>query len=151
MADDPKKLSREDILRKVLEVNPTMRVGNKSTAEVSEHLLQTVRDRRRARKFSDEKFAGVFRSMLTELEQNLDPELAKVSAQRREVSERRAKMREKYINRLVDFLVGAQPGPLNEIAREVLKEHSGLLNELGTPLSSLDRLVRDRSAEFGNE
>ena len=148
MADDPKKLTREEILSKVLEVNPNMRVGNKSTAEVSEHLLQTVRDRRRARKFSDDKFAGVFRSMLTELEQNLDPELAKVATKRRDVSERRAKLRERYLSRLADFLVGAQPGALNEIAREVFKEHGGLLNEIGTPLSSLDRLVRDRSAEF---
>ncbi len=151
MANNPKKMDRAEILAKVLEINPGMRMGEKSTQEMSEYLMQSVRESKQAPKFSDDRFVAVFRGMLGELEAEFDREVLDVKNKRKALEDEEKQLQITARDRIVDFLANAQPGPLSDLAKAVLRPHSKVLSRLGVPMAALSRMIREKSAEFGGK
>ncbi len=146
MGQDPSTMDRVEILRKVLEINPHLKVGDDTAEMMTEHLIASIRESRRPPRFSDEKFMKVFRGMLGELESDLDRDLLKLDREQRTLSTRVKGLQEGLRERLIQFLVAASPGPLSDEAKLVLRKYGDVLAAIGAPIRTLDHAVRERSA-----
>lgn len=146
MGQDPSTMDRVGILKKVLEINPHLQVGDDTAEMMTEHLIATIRESRRPPRFSDEKFMKVFRGMLGELETDLDRELLKLDREQRAIGTRIKALQDGLRERVIQFLVAASPGPLTEESKQVLRRYSDVLAAIGAPIRTLDAAVRERSA-----
>lgn len=148
MAKTPSKMSRAEILAKVLEVNPDLRMGDMSAEEMSEHLMQTVRESRQAPKFSAERFVSVFTAMLSDVEERFGKGVQPIHDALHAVDVAEQALKEKALEQLLLFLAHAQPGALSEQAREILKKNMSAFGRLNLPLAQLSVMIREKSAEI---
>ena len=148
MAEHPKDMDRLQILEKVLSINPHLRQGDVSTQEMSDQLVASVKATKRSRTFSDDKFVAVLRGMLTDLEASLNEQFRPFVTRQTSIDNKVQQQHDTMCTRLVEFFAGANPGPLSESAKALLREQNALLESLGLSINTLDRLVRTRSVDF---
>ena len=142
----PHRMSRSEIVSKVLEINPSLRVGNKSPHEMADYLLATIRQSCQAPAFSPEKFVAAFHGMLAELENAFDRDVQRLHQRLRPLHEQRQRAYARLRECLIEFLTATHPGGLSDGAKTVLHEHDWFLETIGAPVSVLHRLVRERSS-----
>ena len=154
----------QDVLDKVLQINPGLRQGAQSNAQVREVLLQTltapapsaaqvsaavvVAERipaPSAARRPSAKFQQVFEQIVDELHLQLAAEQAAIKAERRALDERERRTQDEYIDRLVTFLAEMFPGALAEEARVVVQTHP-VFKKLGLDAAEVERRVRARGS-----
>jgi len=143
---DPRHMDRLEILKKVLEVNPSLRVGEQTPEQMTDDLLASIRASKQAPKFSDERFFAAFRGMLGEIEGLVDRDLTALARRREPLVAARKQALERVRERLVEFLAAAHPGAVPDAAKDVLRAYEKLLAAIGATISDLNRCVRERSS-----
>ncbi|MBN1960518.1 MAG: hypothetical protein JW841_06200 [Deltaproteobacteria bacterium] len=142
MSNDPHNMSHSAIIRKVLEVNPAMQIGDKTPQEMSEYLKATIKAAKLSPKYTDKKFIAIFNGMLAELEENLKNDLQMLNARRAKIKEKHVQLTQEFRQAVIQYLVATNSDYLPQATRGVLQQHQDLLMQLNLSVAMLSRAVR---------
>ena len=139
-----------DVLRAVLKMNPDMRGGDKSTEEVGQLLMNDlpVKGPAGPGAINEGKFKNVFSDMLTEFNKELDAEVKALELKRKELDQQESKVRDTFVERIIEFLAEVQPGPLSNAGREIYQKHLDFFKRLRVDAAEISRRAREKSETY---
>ncbi len=116
------------------------------TAPVQDALAQSALQRLKATSGGD-ALAKALAGLLEESQAELDCELADLDKALADIDKEENTMLAQYRREVVTFLIEAQPGPLSELARQVLREHLSLLDKLRCTATALSSQILQALAQ----
>lgn len=111
--------------------------------QVDDPMVQTALDAFKGSARDSKAFEAVFESFLAAWGQGFEASLAGLQARRQEILAQEKELAATFHGEMVDFLAQAQPGPLSEEARKVLRSKTELLKKLDITVTALNQKVLD--------
>ena len=108
-----------------------------------EPMVQDAVERFRAGDTTRKAFREALSAFVQQCEQDLQAELSILEDEVREFSEQSDELLQEFRGEIVAFLVHAQPGPLSDLSRMVLRDKVALLEKLGWKVTDLNDAVVD--------
>ncbi len=90
----------------------------------------------------------IFTAYMDAWTQEFGKRFADVDKRRKDLEKEELEIAQKFQRDIVEFLVHAQPGPLSDLARMVLREKADLLDKLQWKATALNDAVLDAMQEF---
>ncbi len=81
--------------------------------------------------------------MILEIRAQLRSAMSAINDERTALNQKSVETRDAYRDEIVEFLSAAQPGPLNDLARQVLREKSELMKKLDWNMTDLNRALME--------
>lgn len=82
-------------------------------------------------------------ALMQEIRGQLRSAMSAINEERTAANQKAVETRETYREEIVEFLSAAQPGPLNDLARQVLREKPELMKKLGLSMTDLNRSLME--------
>lgn len=106
-----------------------------------EPMVQQAVERFRSGETTRQAFREAFVAFVAQCEQDLRAEMATFEDDVRKASEQGQAVLDEFREEIVTFLVQAQPGPLSDVARMILRDKAGLLEKLEWKVTDLNDAV----------